>query len=162
MKSKALYAQSSWQPQIKTNHASWKGLKEVHWSSPTQSRSSWARMHRVISRWDSLQGWRFHFSLCRPPLHFTALNFSFYFTSELFHIPTLKLVFLASDPFTVSPGHTGLFLQAFFPLVSQPILLHSCSILIAGLLICLYLNSWRSCQPIFPSFLGHSKKQPVL
>lgn len=54
MKSKALYAQSSWQSQITEKHASWKGLKEVHWSSPSQSRSSWARMLRVICRWDWL------------------------------------------------------------------------------------------------------------
>lgn len=91
---------------------------------------------------DSLQGQRFHFSLSSPP---TALQcpqfFLLFFLRTISNFPHSNL---PSWPLTLSlrhQGHPGPFLQAFFPLVSQTTLLHSDSILTAGLLICLYLNS---------------------
>lgn len=89
---------------------------------------------------DSLHGWRLHSSLSSPLLHLTVLNFSFYFSSELFQISHTQTC-LPGLFHCVTRSHrsfpTGL-LSTCFPAHS---LTQSYSILIAGLLICLYLNS---------------------
>lgn len=77
---------------------------------------------------DSLQGWRFHFSLHSPPLYLTALNFSFYFSSELFQISDTQTCLPGLWPFhCVTRSHrsfpTGLF-SICFPAHSLEQLFH--------------------------------------
>lgn len=100
LKSKALlHAQSSWQPQIKK-----KGLREVHWSSPTQGRSTWARMLRVISRWVlTLSKDGDSTSLSSLPTVLDCPQFSFlFFLRTISYFPHSNL---SSWPLTLSVCH---------------------------------------------------------
>lgn len=83
--------------------------------------------------------------------------------SPVWNWPRLLQGHIGNSTSTCSPGHPGLSLQSCFltTCFSACTVAYSCSILTAGLLICLYQTSWSSCQPIFPGFLGHSKKQPA-